>query len=46
LFEKGRFRIGNADLGKKFVETRKTVEFRTLADEFEMISSRMQDGFQ
>jgi CRISPR-associated endonuclease/helicase Cas3 len=36
---------GNADLGSKFVELRKKASFKTLADEFEMISSRTQDVF-
>ena len=36
---------GNADLGTKFLEMRKEGNFRTLADEFEMISSRTQDVF-
>ncbi len=36
---------GNADLGSKFLEMRKKAEFRSLADEFEMISSRTQDVF-
>ncbi len=36
---------GNSDLGSKFVGMRKKAEFRSLADEFEMISSRTQDVF-
>jgi CRISPR-associated endonuclease/helicase Cas3 len=36
---------GNADLGDKFLEMRKKAEFKKLADEFEMISSRTQDVF-
>ena len=36
---------GNADLGMKFVEMRQRAQFRTLAEEFEMISSRTQDVF-
>jgi CRISPR-associated endonuclease/helicase Cas3 len=36
---------GNADLGNAFLDMRKTARFRTLADEFEMISSRTQDVY-
>ena len=36
---------GNADLGSKFLAMRKEAKFRSLADEFEMISSRTQDVF-
>jgi CRISPR-associated endonuclease/helicase Cas3 len=34
-----------ADLGQKYIEHRKKAEFATLAEEFEMISSRAQDVF-
>jgi len=36
---------GNADLGSKFLDMRKNAKFRSLAEEFEMISSRTQDVF-
>jgi CRISPR-associated endonuclease/helicase Cas3 len=35
----------SADLGSQFVAMRKKAEFKTLAEEFEMISSRMQDVY-
>ena len=36
---------GNADLGSEFLDMRKKAKFKTLAEEFEMISSRTQDVF-
>jgi CRISPR-associated endonuclease/helicase Cas3 len=36
---------GNADLGSDFLEMRRQAKFRSLADAFEMISSRTQDVF-
>jgi CRISPR-associated endonuclease/helicase Cas3 len=36
---------GNADLGSKFVGMREKAQFKSLADEFEMISSRTLDAF-
>jgi len=39
------FYYGTADLGAKFVDQRLKAKFATLADEFEMISSRTQDVF-
>jgi CRISPR-associated endonuclease/helicase Cas3 len=36
---------GNADLGSKFVGMREEAQFKSLADEFEMISSRTLDAF-
>jgi CRISPR-associated endonuclease/helicase Cas3 len=36
---------GEADLGTKFQEMRRKAKFRSLADDFEMISSRTQDVF-
>jgi hypothetical protein len=36
---------GSGDLGSKFLDLRAKYQFKTLADEFEMISSRMQDVF-
>ncbi len=36
---------GNADLGSAFLDMRKTAKFRSLSENFEMISSRMQDVF-
>jgi CRISPR-associated endonuclease/helicase Cas3 len=35
----------NADLGSKFLNMRKEAKFKTLAEEFEMISARTQDVF-
>jgi hypothetical protein len=36
---------GEADLGTKFQEMRRKAKFRSVADDFEMISSRTQDVF-
>jgi CRISPR-associated endonuclease/helicase Cas3 len=36
---------GNADLGSEFLDMRKHAKFKTLADKFEMISSRTQDVY-
>jgi CRISPR-associated endonuclease/helicase Cas3 len=36
---------GNADLGTKFLELRKEFKFKSLAEAFEMISSRTQDVY-
>lgn len=36
---------GEADLGSKLMELKKTLKFASLSDEFEMISSRTQDVF-
>jgi CRISPR-associated endonuclease/helicase Cas3 len=36
---------GNGELGSRFVDFRREAKFRTLAEEFEMISSRMRDVF-
>jgi CRISPR-associated endonuclease/helicase Cas3 len=36
---------GEADLGSRFLDWRRTAKFASIADEFEMISSRTQDVF-